>query len=432
MNHSAKRILCVLLLIVMVLTITPFQLNAVAADTITGTGYTKAEDVQYVTSNGYTANWGYRGETCSFLSPYANNFYTSNYSFDTLSQLEGGTGTIDAPQSQLYTALQTLMTEKHTTQNTYGESRYQYMYTDCQLSDTSTILSFYSGVAISSTWDSGATWNREHTWPASKSLSGRPNNSSKGEGSDIMMLRPTAKSENGSRGNKAYGTSSGYYLPNESVQGDCARILLYTYVRWGNTKNMWGSAGVIENLDLLLQWMEQDPVDTWEMGRNDAVQSITGTRNVFVDYPEYAWLLFGKDIPENLTSPTQSKATPTDCQHKTTQRKDATDATCGKDGYTGDLVCTSCGEVLEKGQSIAATGKHIFGNWRVTSEATVDAKGEETRICVTCHVKENRSIEKLPGNDVASPDLMLIITICIGVAVLAGGIAVFFVVKKKK
>ena len=44
----------------------------------------------------------------------------------------------------------------------------------------------------------------------------------------------------------------------------------------------------MESLDVLLLWMEQDPVDTWELGRNDAVQAITGTRNVFVDYPEYA------------------------------------------------------------------------------------------------------------------------------------------------
>ena len=58
----------------------------------------------------------------------------------------------------------------------------------------------------------------------------------------------------------------------------------------------------------LLAWMEEDPVDTWEMGRNDAVQSITGTRNVFVDYPEYAWLLFGREIPSDMTTPSGEAA----------------------------------------------------------------------------------------------------------------------------
>ena len=60
---------------------------------------------------------------------------------------------------------------------------------------------------------------------------------------------------------------------------------------------------VIENLDTLLAWCEMDPVDTWEMGRNDAVERIQGNRNVFIDYPEYAWLLFGKEIPTDMVTP---------------------------------------------------------------------------------------------------------------------------------
>ncbi len=80
-------------------------------------------------------------------------------------------------------------------------------------------------------------------------------------------------------------------------------MILYAYTRWGNTSRMWGSNGVIENLDILLRWMEEDPVDTWEMGRNDAVETIIGTRNVFVDYPEYAWLLFGRELPADMVTP---------------------------------------------------------------------------------------------------------------------------------
>ena len=121
-----------------------------------------------------------------------------------------------------------------------------------------------------------------------------------------MHLRPSNPSENSRRGNTAYGKSSGYYNPNkngENVKGDCARIALYMYVRWGLNSTMWGSGGVMESRDVLLEWMEEDPVDTWEMGRNDAVQSVTGTRNVFVDYPEYAWLLFNQEIPTDMDTP---------------------------------------------------------------------------------------------------------------------------------
>ena len=49
--------------------------------------------------------------------------------------------------------------------------------------------------------------------------------------------------------------------------------------------------------------MAEDPVDTWEMGRNNAVQSITGVRNVFVDYPELSLLFFDREIPTGYSSP---------------------------------------------------------------------------------------------------------------------------------
>lgn len=264
--------------------------------TTTATGYTSAEDVEYVKSGNYVVNWGARNEDCVFLSEYAQSFYTGGYTYEILSQKSGGSSQSTAPSSALYSALQSMMKAKQTKQTSYKETRYMYCYTDCLRNDYTMISSFYSGKTLSGTWDSGSTWNREHTWPNSKGLGGNDEN-------DIMMLRPTSVSENSSRGNTAYGESSSYFDPGESVRGDCARIVLYVYVRWGNTSNMWGTKGVMENLDVLLKWMEEDPVDTWEMGRNDAVQSITGTRNVFVDYPEYAWLLFGSEIPENLITP---------------------------------------------------------------------------------------------------------------------------------
>ena len=54
---------------------------------------------------------------------------------------------------------------------------------------------------------------------------------------------------------------------------------------------------------MLLEWCASDPVDTWEMGRNEVIAKIQGNRNVFIDYPEYAWLVFGRDLPENMTTP---------------------------------------------------------------------------------------------------------------------------------
>ncbi len=309
MKALKKLTVCVLLAISFVLPSFFVQIETKGETAASGTGYTQASDVDYVKSGNYVANWGARDEDCVFLSSYAESFYTGNYVYETLSQQSGGTGTSDAPSSALYSSLQNLMSSKQTHETSYDETKNLFRYTDCIQSDYSKISSFYSGQMLSGTWGSG--WNREHTWPNSKG-----DKAGNGE-NDIMMLRPASTSENSSRGNKAYGESSGYYDPNESnklgqeLRGDCARIVLYVYVRWGctntgsgyNPTDIFGTKGVIESLTLLLRWMQEDPVDTWEMGRNDAVQSITGTRNVFVDYPEYAWLLFGQSIPEGITTP---------------------------------------------------------------------------------------------------------------------------------
>ena len=356
MKGKFTRLTLLLILVAMVATSLLVPMQAFAAKiTTTATGYTSADDVKYVTSGKYIANWGARGETATFLSKYAQAFYTGNYTFANLSNASGGTSQSNASNSTLYKQLKELMTNKHTHQTSYGETRDQYKYTDCVGSNYNKISSFYSGKELNGAWDSGSTWNREHTWPNSKGLGGNDEN-------DIMMLRPTWVSENSSRGNTAYGESGSYYDPGESTRGDCARIVLYVYTRWGNTGRMWGTSGVMESMDVLLKWMEQDPVDTWEMGRNDAVQAITGTRNVFVDYPEYAFLLFGKSVPNNYPTPSQSNGvTPEPPKPHTCDYTPATctePATCkicyatqgealGHTAPDSDGKCTRCGEILE-------------------------------------------------------------------------------------
>lgn len=388
---KCKRMISVLLVLVLVLTsLASLTVSAAGKIVTPPTGYTKASDVAYKTSGGYIANWGARGEDCVFLSTYAERFYTGSYTFDVLSKKSGGTSQSNAPQSELYAALKSLMTSKHSHTTSYNETRNLYRYTDCLKNDTAHISSFYSGRELSGTWDSGATWNREHTWPNSKGLNGADEN-------DIMMLRPTWVSENSSRGNTAYGQGSGYYDPGEAVRGDCARIVLYVYTRWGNTGRMWGTSGVMQNLDTLLRWMEEDPVDTWEMGRNDAVQAITGTRNVYVDYPEYAWLLFGRDVPEGIVTPSgEAGEAPAPCKHERT-RTETVAATCTEAGAQR-VICTDCGAVISA-KAIPALG---HADKAVTVAPTCTEKGYTEHTCTRCSaVWRDAPVEAL-GHDYTS------------------------------
>ena len=61
-----------------------------------------------------------------------------------------------------------MLTAKHTTHTGYQATRPMYCYTDCVNSNISYISSFYSSTQVTGSWDSGATWNREHVWPHSK------------------------------------------------------------------------------------------------------------------------------------------------------------------------------------------------------------------------------------------------------------------------
>ncbi len=346
MKNVMKKGMSLLLVLLMVISLLP-QITLQSS----------ADSVDYVYSGSYIYNWGKRGTTATFLSQNAEAFYSDNgTSYAELALLSGASSTSEVPSSDLYKKLKSLMSDAQTYTTSYEATKDLFQYTDCQNSGGK-ISSFYSGTPIGPSWD--GTWNREHTWPNSKG-----DEAGSGE-NDIMMLRPTSTSENSSRGNKAYGESSGFYHPNSEsdgtydLRGDVARIMLFTYTRWGCTSTMWGSDGVMESLGILLEWVEEDPVDTWELGRNDAVESITGTRNVYVDYPELIFLLFNEEIPENYVTPSGK-------------------ASASSYTITAQSNNTSYGTVSLSGKVInatPATGYYASGYKIVSGSATVSQNG---------------------------------------------------------
>ena len=263
MKQLCKRSLAMLLLLVMLV------------------GYFSGITI-HTSAASYTYNWGTRedvADQADFARSTAEEWYAAEgTSYEELSQYAGSATNSSVPSSALYQELRSLMRGAVTDTTSYEDIKTLCKYTDCQNGGGS-ISSFYSGTAIGPSWD--GSWNREHTWPDSK---GDANGS--GE-NDIFMVRPTTTSENSSRGNTAYGESGSYYNPNSAsggkydLRGDVVRIMLFVYVRWQSISSgggvLFGSSGVLENRDVMLKWMEEDPVDTWELGRNDSCQSITGT-----------------------------------------------------------------------------------------------------------------------------------------------------------
>ena len=77
--------------------------------------------------------------------------------------------------------------------------------------------------------------------------------------------------------------------------------------------------------------------------------------------------------------------------HGETRLENMKEPTCTEEGYTGDKVCTVCGEIVEVGTTIEKIA-HSFGDWTVVAQPTATEKGEQQRICSICGSVEKQEI----------------------------------------
>jgi endonuclease I len=203
----------------------------------------------------------------------------------------------------------------------YDDARTILQVLDVDPGNAANIVLVYSGFAVTKTWDSGVTWNREHLWPQSRGVSTGP-----GE-SDLFNLRPSNPVVNSTRGNKLFDNSNpgdaGYkspaaalaplcssdsdsWQPRPAEQGDIARALFYMDTRYDGTEpntvdleltNVIVTGSQMGIFSTLVLWHLADPVDELERRRNDLIYSnYQANRNPYVDHPEYVQMVYG--VPE--------------------------------------------------------------------------------------------------------------------------------------
>lgn len=220
---------------------------------------------------------------------------------------DSATGAGAALRSQLYDIMRT----GHV-QRTYGEFRDSAAVHDADPNVPGHILLGYNRASVDASWDSGATWNREHVWPQSRQP-GSASNGSRGNLGDPHALRPMNPSINNSRGNKPFGlpdtigsfrSLGTYYFVGDADRGDIARSLMYSETRYGPESglglvNGFPSGNQMGDLESLVAWHYLDPPDAFERRRNHTIWSdienpffFTNNRNAYVDRPGFVWSVY--------------------------------------------------------------------------------------------------------------------------------------------
>jgi len=191
--------------------------------------------------------------------------------------------------------------KNHTTILSYGQ-RHEFLYNaDADLTNPDNVMLMYTGESrYYKEYTSGSnpyspqTFNTEHIFPQSKL-------SAENAVTDLHHLRSADADINSLRSNYPYADGSGTYkligdnewFPGDEWKGDVARMVFYLNVRYGEEFVKIGG------LQLFLKWNREDPVSAFEMQRNNVIYAAQGNRNIFIDNPYIATLIWGGASAEN-------------------------------------------------------------------------------------------------------------------------------------
>jgi hypothetical protein len=92
------------------------------------------------------------------------------------------------------------------------------------------------------------------------------------------------------------GYSQTVFEPIDEYKGDLARTYFYMSTRYYSEDAGWSTSDATNKsnilpwqMNVLLQWNQQDPVSAKEIARNDSVYyKFQNNRNPFIDHPEWA------------------------------------------------------------------------------------------------------------------------------------------------
>ncbi len=222
--------------------------------------------------------------------------------------------------SNWYSDFSNLISEVYERDTFAGNQSLKYI-----VCDYSNKIATYSGAFSFSLTNT----NREHTMPKNWiNFRGVPNSNlvDYPEGADWHNLTLTNENVNAQRAdfvfkipktpsntgtaryyeNKSnYNDTNNCFEPQNSYKGNAARCIFYMQVCYnGQLSKNWGfkkdllSFGKIQNQNLLKSWTKLDPVDNFEIARNECIAFHQKSRNPFIDFPDWVDCINFEDISQ--------------------------------------------------------------------------------------------------------------------------------------
>jgi len=176
------------------------------------------------------------------------------------------------------------------------------------------VESLYTGQTIEAPGESIMAFmrgfNTEHSWPQAQfdrldpmvsdlhHIFAADVHSNSDRSSYNYGFNSSASNPSSGLGLNVTGTGQKVYQVRPERRGDVARAHFYMVARYAlddtvgvvfddNGRPADGSIDDEEEA-VLRQWNDEDPVDAWEMERNDRVEACQGRRNPFIDRPDFA------------------------------------------------------------------------------------------------------------------------------------------------
>ena len=251
------------------------------------------------------------------------------------------------------------------------------------------LLYLQYGRAKSNFGGGSGQWNREHVWAQSHGING-----ALPAYTDVHHLHPTDVTANSTRGSKdfdtvagtpnSYSYNSAAFEPPDAGKGDVARAMFYMAVRYNGSDGVGDleltnviptSGAKFGKLATLLNWNEMDPVNAYEIRRNDLIYSdYQKNRNPFVDHPEWARIVFDPTYvtPHTLTASTGIGGTISPASASVTNMGSQTFTITADAGYHIATILRN-GVLVTPTNTYAGLSSYAYLWSNVTNDGTISA-----------------------------------------------------------